>query len=292
MNIKKQQLVLGSIFLGLPLAWLLIWVVLPIFIVLYLSFTSFDVLSPPEWVGMWNYEDLLYDDLFWRAVRNTLFYTAWSVPIGILLSLLLAMLINTKLPGASFYRTVFYVPVVAPLIATALIWILFYESSSGFINYLMGALGFRPVDWLGNANTAMPAIIIMSIWKGLGYNMVIFLAALQAIPKELNEAASLDGAGRVRQFFAITLPMLTPATVYVVITSLIGSFQVFAQVYVMTNGGPNNSTITVVHYIYRTAFQDLDFGYASAMAVIMFLLLMLAAFANLRLFSGSRIYED
>lgn len=292
MNIKKQKLIIGSIFLGVPLAWLLIWVVLPIFIVAYLSFTSFDVLTPPEWIGLWNYEDLLADDLFWRAVRNTVFYTAWSVPIGILCSLLLAMLINTQLPGAGIYRTIFYIPVVAPLIATALIWILFYESSSGLFNYLLGLANISPVDWLGNSATAMPAIIIMSVWKGLGFNMVIFLAALQAIPKELNEAASLDGAGRVRQFFAITLPMLTPATVYVVITSLIGSFQVFAQVYVMTNGGPNNATITVVHYIYRTAFQDLDFGYASAMAVTMFILLMLAAFANLRLFSGSRLYED
>lgn len=291
MTIKQQQFLLGSIFLGLPLLWLMIWVVMPIFIVFYLSFTTYDVLTQAEWIGLLNYEDLFYDDLFWRAVRNTLYYTLWSVPTGIVASLLLALLINTKLPGAAIYRTVFYIPVVAPLIAAALVWILFYDASSGFFNYILGQFGVRPVDWLNNAYTAMPAIIIMSVWKGLGFNMVIFLAALQAIPRELHEAAALDGAGRVRQFFAITLPLLTPATVYVVITSLIASFQVFAQVYVMTNGGPNNSTVTVVHYIYRTAFQNLEFGYASAMAMVMFVLLVLASFVNLRLFSRKKLYD-
>lgn len=291
MTIKQQQFLLGSIFLGLPLLWLLVWVVLPIFIVFYLSFTTYDVLKPAEWIGFLNYEDLLYDDLFWRAVGNTLYYTVWSVPSGIIASLMLAMLINTKLPGAGIYRTIFYIPVVAPLIAAALVWILFYDASSGFFNYVLGQFGIRPVDWLNNSYTAMPAIILMSVWKGLGFNMVIFLAALQSIPRELHEAAALDGAGRVRQFFAITLPLLTPATVYVVITSLIASFQVFAQVIVMTNGGPNNSTVTIVHYIYRTAFQNLEFGYASAMAMVMFLLLVLASFINLRLFSRKKLFD-
>jgi multiple sugar transport system permease protein len=291
MTIKQQQLLLGSIFLGLPLLWLLIWVVAPIFIVAGLSFTTYNVLEPARWAGYWNYEDLLYDDLFWRAVRNTAVFTLWSMPIGICLSLLLAMLINTRLPGAAVYRTIFYIPVVAPLIAVALVWILFYDTSNGFFNFVLRQFGISPVQWLTSEATAMPAIIAMSVWKGLGFNMVIFLAALQAIPRELYEAASLDGANRPRQFWEITLPMLTPATVYVVITSLISSFQVFAQVYVMTNGGPNNSTITVVHYIYRTAFQNLDFGYASAMAMVMFLLLVLASFANLRLFGRSRVYD-
>lgn len=291
MTIRQQQLLIGGIFLGLPLLWLLVWVVAPIFIVALLSFTEYSVLEPPKWAGFWNYQDLLSDDLFWRAVRNTVRFTAWSVPVGILLSLLLAMLIDTRLPGAALFRTVFYLPVVAPLIAVALVWILFYDSSSGLLNHALGLVGISPVAWLSSEATAMPAIIIMSVWKGLGFNMVIFLAALQAIPRELHEAAALDGAGRVRQFWEITLPMLKPATIYVVITSLVASFQVFAQVYVMTNGGPNNSTITIVHYIYRTAFQNLEFGYASAMAMVMFLLLVTASFVNLRLFGRSRVYD-
>lgn len=235
MTIKQQQLLLGLFFLGIPILWLLIWVIAPIFVVLYLSFTSFNILSPPEWVGFWNYEDLWHDNLYWRAFGNTLYFTAFAMPLGVSLSMLLALLVNTRLPGAWLFRTIYYLPVVSPLIATALVWVLFYEVSSGLFNYLLNSVGLSAQPWLNSTTTAMPAIIIMSVWKSLGFNMVIFLAALQAIPKELNEAASLDGAGRVRQFFAITLPLLRPAMTYVLITTLIGSFQVFSQVYVMTS---------------------------------------------------------
>ena len=291
MTIKQQQLLLGSIFLGVPLVWMMIWVVAPIFLVFYMSFTYYDVLSPMEWAGTWNYADLWHDDLFWTAIWNTLYFTAVSLPLGVVLSLGLALLVSRPLPGVGFYRTAFYMPVVAPLIATALVWIMFYEVSSGLFNYVLGWLGFSPVNWLNSSATAMPAIIAMSVWKGLGYNMVIFLAALQAIPRELGEAASIDGAGAFRRFWSITLPMLTPAMVYVVITSLISSFQVFAQVRVMTDGGPNNSTVTIVHYIYRTAFQNLQFGYASAMAVVLFVILVIASSINMRLVSRGNIYE-
>jgi multiple sugar transport system permease protein len=291
MNTRQQKLVVGSIFLGLPMIWLVIWVILPIFLVLYLSFNDYNVLKPPEWIGLYNYTDLLEDSLFWQAVRNTVEYTLLSMPIGIVLSLGLALLVNNRLPGSTLFRTIFYLPVVAPLIACALVWVLFYEVSAGFFNYVLGSLGISPVHWLTSAQTAMPSIVLMSVWKGLGFNMVIFLAALQAIPRELTEAAALDGAGKARTLWSVTLPLLTPATIYVVITSLIASFQVFAQVYVMTKGGPNNSTITMVHYIYLTAFRDLDFGYASAMAVILFVILVIAAFANLALFSRGRLYE-
>ncbi len=291
MTIKQQQLLLGLFFLGIPLLWLLVWVIAPIFVVLYLSFTSFNILSPPEWVGFWNYEDLWHDNLYWRAFGNTLYFTAFAMPLGVSLSMLLALLVNTRLPGAWLFRTIYYLPVVSPLIATALVWVLFYEVSSGLFNYLLNSVGLSAQPWLNSTTTAMPAIIIMSVWKSLGFNMVIILAALQAIPKELNEAASLDGAGRVRQFFAITLPLLRPAMTYVLITTLIGSFQVFSQVYVMTEGGPNNSTVTLVHLIYRTAFQNLDFGYASAMAMVLFIILVIASFINLRLVSRGNLYE-
>ncbi|EAR52114.1 sugar ABC transporter permease [Oceanicola granulosus HTCC2516] len=291
MTIKQQQLILGIVFLGIPLLWMLIWVVAPIFVVFYMSFTTYDVLSPMRWAGTWNYTDLWYDDLFWRAIGNTLYFTAVSLPAGVFLSLMLAVLVNRQLPFVGLFRTIFYMPVVTPLIAAALAWILFYETSAGMFNYTLDLLGISPVNWLNDQSTAMPAIIIMSVWKSLGYNMVIFLAALQSVPKELGEAAAIDGAGPVRRFWSITLPMLTPAMVYVVITSLIASFQVFAQVRVMTDGGPNNSTVTIVHYIYRTAFQNLQFGYASAMATIMFFLLIVASFVNLRLVGRRNVYD-
>jgi multiple sugar transport system permease protein len=230
MNTRQQKLVVGSIFLGLPMIWLVIWVILPIFLVLYLSFNDYNVLKPPEWIGLYNYTDLLEDSLFWQAVRNTIEYTLLSMPIGIVLSLGLALLVNNRLPGSTLFRTIFYLPVVAPLIACALVWVLFYEVSAGFFNYVLGSLGISPVHWLTSAQTAMPSIVLMSVWKGLGFNMVIFLAALQAIPRELTEAAALDGAGKARTLWSVTLPLLTPATINDVLTKIRDSCQVYPQV--------------------------------------------------------------
>jgi multiple sugar transport system permease protein len=288
--IKRQQLYLGLVFLGLPLAWLIIFVVAPIFLVLYLSFTKYDILSPAEWIGSWNYEDLWYDSLFWKAVGNTVYYTAITVPAGFILSLLLALFVNRRLPGVSLFRTVLYIPVVTPLVAISVVWILIYQTANGLANYVLSLFDIAPLQWLTSPTLAMPSIIVMSVWKGLGFNMVIFLAALQSIPRELGEAAALDGAGKVRQFWSITLPLLKPATIYVVITSIIGSFQVFTQVFVMTEGGPNNATITIVHLIYRTAFLNLEMGYASAMAMILFVLLVAASLISLRLLSRNNVY--
>jgi multiple sugar transport system permease protein len=285
MSLHRHKLMLGLVFLVLPLAWMVIFVVFPIFLVLYLSFTSYDIISSPEWIGLLNYEDLYYDDLFWRSVVNTVYFTAVTVPVGMALSLLLALFVDRRLPAVTFFRTIYYAPVMAPLVTTALVWILFYDETIGLFNYLLSLFGIAAVPWLQSETWAMPSIIVMSIWKGVGFNMVIFLAGLQSIPRELYEAASIDGAGPVRSFWAITLPLLTPSTIYVVITSMIASFQVFSQVYVMTNGGPNNATTTIVHQIYRTGFQHLDMGYASAMAWILFVLLVVASLVNLQLLS-------
>ncbi|MET0744335.1 MAG: sugar ABC transporter permease [Microvirga sp.] len=290
MGLHRQKIVLGSVFLGLPLAWLTVFVVLPILLVVYLSFTSYDILGAPKWIGLLNYEDLLDDDVFWTAVRNTAYYTVVTVPVGMALSLALALFINRQLPGIGFFRTVYYAPVVAPLVTSALVWMLFYSETTGLFNYLLSLMGLAPKQWLNSTTWAMPSVILMSIWKSLGFNMVIFLAGLQSIPRELYEAASLDGAGPVRGFRHITLPLLTPSTVYVTITSIIASFQVFSQVFVMTAGGPNNATTTIVHQIYRTAFVHLEVGYASAMALALFVILVAASLVNLRLFARKEIY--
>ena len=280
--LRRQKLVLGTIFLGIPLLWLTIFVVVPIFLVLALSFTSYDILKPPRWIGLGNFADLLDDRLFLAALRNTLVYTAATVPLGIGLSLALALLVNRRLPGVALFRTIFYAPVMAPIVAVALVWILFYDPTIGLFNYMLGRFGLAPQRWLTSSALAMPSIIVMSLWKGLGLNMVIFLAGLQAIPRELYEAAALDGAGRLRSFRSVTLPLLAPSMVYVLVTSLVASFQVFSQVYVMTNGGPDNATTTIVHQIYRTAFVHLDLGYASAMALVLFVILVAASLANIR----------
>ena len=290
MGLHRQKIIVGSVFLVLPLVWMLVFVVVPIFDEVSLSFTSYDIIGAPKWIGLLNYEDLIEDDVFWTAVKNTVYYTAVTVPVGMVLSLLLALFINRHLPGIAFFRTIYYAPVVAPLVTTALVWMLFYSETIGLFNYVLSLFGFAPKQWLSSSTWAMPSVIIMSIWKGIGFNMVIFLAGLQSIPRELYEAASLDGAGKFRSLRYITLPLLTPSTVYVIITSVIASFQVFSQVFVMTNGGPNNSTTTIVHQIYRTAFVHLEMGYASAMALALFVILVAASLVNLRLFSRREIY--
>jgi multiple sugar transport system permease protein len=290
MGLNRQKIILGSVFLGLPLAWMAVFVIFPILLVVYLSFTSYDIVGTPKWIGLLNYEDLLEDDVFWTAVRNTAYYTAVTVPVGMMLSLLLALFINRQLPAIAFFRTVYYAPVVAPLVTTALVWMLFYSETIGLFNYVLSLFGIAPKQWLSSSTWAMPSVIILSIWKGVGFNMVIFLAGLQSIPRELYEAASLDGAGKVRSFWYITLPLLMPSTVYVIITSVIASFQVFEQVFVMTNGGPNNSTTTIVHQIYRTAFVHLEMGYASAMALALFVILVAASLVNVRVFARKEIY--
>ena len=289
MKARTQRRLVGLVFLGVPLLWLLVFTVLPIMLVLALSLCSYDVLTAPRAAGLANYLDLGDDPLFWRALRNTLLFVAGTVPTGIVLSLLLALLLNTRLRGAAFFRTACYLPVIAPMIAASLVWILFCDAPTGLFNYTLSSVGFAPQRWLTDPRLAMPSIIAMSVWKGLGVNMVIFLAALQAVPRELIEAANLDGAGRVRGFRSVTLPLLGPATLYVTTTSLIASFQVFSQVYVMTRGGPNNATTTLVQYIYQTAFVNLDMGYACSMATLLFAGLAVVSLLNVRMF---RRYES
>jgi multiple sugar transport system permease protein len=280
--LRRQRLVLGMVFLGIPLAWLTVFVIMPLFLVLYLSFTAYNIISAPHWIGLGNFQDLFEDPLFFTALKNTLVYTAATVPLGIVLSLGLAMLVNRRLGSAVLFRAIFYAPVMAPIVAVALVWVLFYDPTIGLFNYLLSLAGVGPQRWLTSSALAMPSIVLMSLWKGLGLNMVIFLAGLQAIPHELYEAASLDGAGPWRGFWHVTLPLLAPSMIYVLVTSIVASFQVFSQVYVMTNGGPNNATTTIVHQIYRTAFVHLDLGYASAMALVLFVILVAASLANVR----------
>lgn len=291
MTILQQKRLVGTIFLGIPLLWMLVFVVAPIFVVLFLSFTSYDIISPPEWIGLFNYEDLYYDRIFWKSIFNTLYYTLVTVPLGVVLALLLALFLNRNLPFVGLFSTIYYAPVVAPMVAVSLVWVIFYDPTLGLFNYLLSLFDLSAVGWLSSTRWAMPSIMLMSIWKGLGYNMVIFLAGLQSIPEEFNEAAQIDGASGARIFWNITLPLLRPSMVYVVLTSIIASFQVFSQVYVMTNGGPNNSTTTIVHQIYRTAFVHLEMGYASAMALLLFAFLVVLSLLNLRFLSGGGMYD-
>lgn len=253
----------------------------PIAVALGLAFFRWDNLTPPQFVGLAQWERLFGDALFWKALRNTLTYVVGSVPTGVVLSLGLALLVNTRLPAIGLFRTLYFTPVVTSTVAVALVWTWFYDSNYGVLNYflevgarLVGISRFEPVAWLNDPRTAMPAIVAMSVWKGLGYNMVIFLAALQNVPRELYEAAAIDGASRFRQFWHVTLPSISPVMFFVVVTSLIGAFQVFDQVYIMARDGrPANSTLTIVYYLYNNAFRYLDMGYACTIGMALFVLI-------------------
>lgn len=260
------------VFLAFALVGLIVLTIGPIVASFALSFTDWDLLGPPRFVGLRNLQDLVVDKIFWRALQNTIAFTVVSVPLGVALALGLALALNRKVRGIGLYRTLFLLPLVASNVATSLLWGLMLDPVAGPVNYLLGQAGLSQPGWLGDAIWAMPAIIIMSVWKGFGFNVVIFLAGLQGIPRELYEAAEIDGAGRSSKFRHVTLPMLSPTMLFVLIIALIASFQVFDATYVLTKGGPQNATITLVYYVYRAGFQQLQMGYASALSYVLFAL--------------------
>jgi multiple sugar transport system permease protein len=247
----------------------------PILATLAISLTKWDLLTAPQVTGLDNYLDLLSDDRFIKALRNTFFYTIVSVPLGLAIALGLAVALNQKIRGIAFIRTAYFLPVVTSTIAIALVWQWIYSADSGLLNQVLGVFGIPSQKWLSNPTLAMPSIIAMSIWQGLGVNVIIFLAGLQAIPAELLDAANVDGAGRWARFRWVTLPLLTPALFFTGVLSLIGAFQVFDQVFVLAKPKPTDATITIVYFIYENGFKFFKMGYASAAAWILFLIVAL-----------------
>jgi len=259
------------------------FIFVPLIIGLYYSFTNYNFYSTPEFVGLQNYSRLFQDRLFGTAVYNTVIYSTFSILPQMVLGLLLAVLLNGKITGRVFARVSVYVPNVTSMVAVSMIWLWIYDPSLGILNRLLRAIGVDPVQWLYDPATAMGAIIVMGIWKSIGYTMIVYLSGLQSIPSSLYEAAHVDGASKLRQFFAITIPMLKPTTFFILVMSCINSFMVFEQVNILTNGGPLNSTTTVVHQIYLRGFQDFQMGYASAMAMVLFIITLLITIVNFRL---------
>jgi multiple sugar transport system permease protein len=235
-----------------------------------ISFTDWNILQPPHWVGLSNYVRLFSTPLNWQVFGNTLYYMGVIVPVGTALALGLALALNRGLRGIVVLRSLYFLPVISSTVAVSLVWGWLYNQQFGLINYLLSLVGITGPAWLADTRTAMPAVIIMSIWKGLGYNMVIFLAGLQGIPQELYEAAAIDGAGAWARFRYVTLPLVSPTTFFVVVLSTIAAFQVFDQTYVMTGGGPAYSTTTLALFIYQNAFQWFHMGYAAALSYVLF----------------------
>ncbi|MBL8132462.1 MAG: sugar ABC transporter permease, partial [Anaerolineae bacterium] len=262
---------------------ILAFLFIPLVLSFFLSFRDWTrpTFSDAPYIGLENYEFLMGDRRFWQSMGNSAYYTALSVPLGMAFSLAVALVMNQKLRGVYLFRTLFFMPVVSSWVAVSIIWLTLLDPNVGIVNYVLGWFGIQPINWLGDPRSAMPAIVLISIWKSAGFNMVIWLAGLQAIPQELYEAAAIDGANRLQSFRFLTLPLLAPTSFFMAVTGVIGSFQVFTPVYVLTRGGPLDSTNTAVFHIYRRAFQEFDFGYASAQSWVLFGVIFIATLIQL-----------
>jgi multiple sugar transport system permease protein len=250
----------------------------------FMSFTQWDVVSSPEWIWLDNYVGLWHSDLFWEVFWNTIYFISLAVPLSVTCSLALALMVNVELKGVRFFRTAYFLPVVSSMIAVALVWSWIFNPEYGLLNYLLHLFfGVRGPAWLDSTTWALPAMVIVTVWKGLGYSMVIFLAGLQNIPQELHHAATIDGAGSWKRFWRITLPMLSPTTFFVLVITLINSFQVFEQTYVLTKGGPANSTLTMSYYIYQNAFQFFQMGKAAALSYVLFAAIFVVTLIQFRI---------
>ena len=282
----------GYFFVGPSLLFILVFTIFPIFGALYYSLTDYDLMRAPRFTGFDNFVRMLDDNRYPHSVSNTLYFAFGTVPTGIVTSLALAVLINRQIRGIYAYRAFFYLPVISSFASVSLIWLRLYEPQFGLLNDIFEGLGLPRLKWMRSASTSMLSIVIMSVWKNMGLNMVIYLAGLQGIPPHLYEAAEIDGAGRISTFFRITLPLLAPTTFFVVIVYFIGALQMFVQVFIMTTGDPGNvsarggpldSTVTVVVLIYDNAFAYLKMGYAAAMSFILFIVIGVITLINVRL---------
>jgi len=261
----------------------MIFLMVPMVVSFGMSFVSWDLFGPVRWVGLGNYIELFFEDqVFRRVFWNTLYFTAVTVPISIVLSLLLALAMDQKIIGIRFFRVAYFMPVISSMIAVAIVWQWIYNPEFGLLNYILGLIGIEGQSWLSDVFLAMPAIIVVAIWQGLGFNMLLFLAGLQGISEIYYEAAEVDGAGWFQKFWNITIPLLAPTTFFILVMAVIGALQAFDAVYLMTAGGPARATSVLAHYLFQNAFQYFRMGYASAIAYVLFFLVLSFTLIQLR----------
>jgi multiple sugar transport system permease protein len=257
-----------------------IFVFIPILMTFQLSFTNYDFYKTKDYIGLSNYSRMFTDSVFLIAFKNTVVYAVCTIVPELVIGLLLAVFLNMKLIGRKFYRIAFYMPHVTSMISISMIFLWIYDPADGLLNMLMKSLGLPSQKWLFDINLALICLIVIGIWKMVGFIMIIYLAGIQQIPSNLYEAATIDGASGVHKFINITVPLLRPTTFFLFVTSCVSSFMVFEQVNVMTQGGPLNATTTVIHQIFERAFVQYQMGYASAMAVFMFFIVLIITFLN------------
>lgn len=273
MNVRTREALDCYVFMAPAILGLLIFFVGPMIASFYLSFTEYDLLGSSSWIGLENYRNMVADPLFWKSLRVSAIYSVVSVPAQLTLGLLLAVLLNQKLPGVYLLRSIYYLPTVISGVGVAMLWQWMFNSQYGVINTLLSYIGIKGPAWLTSERWALPALIITSVW-GIGGTMLIYLAGLQGISQELYEASELDGAGRWARFRRITIPLISHVTFFNLVLGIIGALQTFTEAFVMTKGGPNNSTLFLAVYLYNNAFQYLKMGYASAVAWAMFAIVL------------------
>ena len=271
---RIREALAGYLFLTPNLLGFLAFSLIPIIASIMLTFSRWNLASPPKFIGLKNYSYLINDELFWKYLLNTFYYAGLTVPLTIFVGFFLAYLLNRKIRGVVFFRTIYFLPSVTLIVAVAVIWSWLYNADFGLFNYVLGKLGIQGPNWLQSRTWAMPAIIIMGVWKGSGYAMLIYLAGLQGIPEEYYEASEIDGAGWWQQIRFITVPLIFPTTFFILVTSTIGAIQGFDQFYVMTRGGPAGATTTLVYYIFQNAFEWFNMGYAATAAAALFVIIM------------------
>lgn len=282
--VKKKGRVLPFVFLAPAFVLYAVFFVYPFVFTTLLSFQEWDMLSPDKsFVGWDNYASLLNDDVFWMSLKNTFAYMLMTVPISCAIGLILALLLESLLRGKMLYRFVFYLPVVSSIAVVSIVWSLMYDPQHGIINELLKIIGVEVPNWLSQASSSLWAIAMVGIWKSFGYEMLLYISGLKSIDKGLYEAASIDGAGRFRKLIHLTIPLLSPITLFIFIVGIINSFQSFALIKIMTDGGPNNSSNMLVYQLYQEAFQFFNVGKAAAISVVLFLIVTAMTIIQLRL---------
>lgn len=271
---KRKEFLVAMAMLAPNLIGLIVFMVIPAVASIGISFTNWTMLNSPTFIGLDNYKELIHDSLFWYTLKNTAVYVFWKVPVNIFISIAFAVLLNKKMYGRSIFRSIFFLPMVASSVSVALLWQPLFETNNGVLNVMLRAIGLKGLPWIYSQETAMMSVILVALWKEIGYYMVMFLAGLQSIPATYYEAAEIDGSSPLRTFFKITVPLISPTTFFVFIISVIGSFQIFDLTSVLTAGGPANSTYTTIMYVYKAGFNFFRMGYASAISTILFLIIL------------------
>lgn len=280
LNIRQMNTFYGYLFAMPWMLGFLLFTATPIIQAIQYSLMDYNILQTPKWIGINNYVNIMSDKTFYLALYNTFYYVIFSVPLGIVIGLMLAMLLNNDIKGVAFYRTLYYLPSIVPLVAASVMWVYIFRPNNGLLTLFVKFFGVRSPVWLADPDWAKPSLIIVSLWSA-GGGLIIYLAGLKNIPRSYYESAELDGANAVSKFFHITIPLLTPTLLFQLIMGLIGAFQVFTQAFIITAGGPNQATYFYAFYIFDNAFKYWKMGYASALAWVLFVIIMTLTALNM-----------